>query len=251
MGSPVRYELLGPLRVVDNENSASLSAKKIEVVLVTLLIKAGQVVSTDQLIAEIWLDDPPRRAIAALYVYISQLRKFLARPDQRASPILTKPPGYLLRLGTDETDLQIFERLLNESRNHIRERQLDQALATLQRANALWRGPALSGVPHGPIIDGLAMWLEHAHLESVEMEVATRLELGQHSTIIADLYTLTTHHPLREIFHQQLMLALYRSGRRAEALQAYHSARRILNDELGLEPCRELKKLQQTVLGNE
>jgi DNA-binding SARP family transcriptional activator len=244
----VRYEILGPLRVSDGNDSASISARKIEILLAVLLIRSDQVVATSQLITEVWGESAPRRATAALHVYISQLRKFLRRPSRRGSPIVTRPPGYLLRLGPDELDLHLFNQLVHQGRARAMAQRHMEASACLEAALSLWRGPALDDLRDGPIINGFATWLEEERLECIEMLVDSDLALGRHRQLVGRLYALIAEHPLREALYRQLMLALYRSERRADALKVYQTARETLKDELGLEPSRALRRLQQAIL---
>jgi DNA-binding SARP family transcriptional activator len=244
----VRYEILGPLRVVDEKCSSFLSARKIEVLLAVLLIRADQVVPLGQLFSEIWDDNAPRRATAGVHVYVSQLRKFLSRPDRADSPIVTRPSGYQLQLGSDELDLHSFIRLAKLGREHARNARNDHAAACFEQALALWKGPALGDLPRGPIIDGFVAWLMEERLDCVELMVESHMSLGRHREQIGRLYSLTVEHPLREPFYRQLMLALYRSERQADALKVYQSARRTLNRELGLEPCRPLQNLHRAIL---
>jgi SARP family transcriptional regulator, regulator of embCAB operon len=244
----VRYEILGPLRVVEENGSSFISARKIEVLLAVLLIRADQVVTSDQLMVEIWGDRLPRRATAGLQVYISQLRKFLCRPDRMGSPIVTRPPGYLLSIGSDEFDLSLFQQLAAEGRTNARAARHQEASACFEQALALWRGPVLDEMRIGPIVEGFVTWLEEMRMECIDMLVDSQLELGRHRELVGSLYALSVEYPLRETFYRQLMLALYRSERKADALKVYQSARKMLNDELGLEPCRMLKDLQQAIL---
>ncbi len=248
MGGSVRYEILGPLRVVDEEGNSFISARKIEVLLALLLIRADQVVPTDQLITEIWGEWAPRRANAGLHVNISQLRKFLHRPGRPGSPIETRPPGYLLRLGSDDLDLHAFQKLASTGRTFFRQGHHAQAAACFEQALGLWRGPVLADHSVGPLIEGFTTWLAEMRVECTEMLVDTQLELGRHREVIGRLYSLTAEYPLREAFYRQLMLALYRSERQGDALKVYQSARKTLNEELGLEPCRVLTRLQQAIL---
>jgi SARP family transcriptional regulator, regulator of embCAB operon len=244
----MRYEILGPVRVVDENGSSFIRARKIELLLAVLLIRADQVVTTDQLMNEIWGEQLPRRATAGLQVYISQLRKFLCRPDRSGSPIVTRPPGYALRIGSDELDLDALQRLVAEGRASAKAECHQKAADCFERALGLWRGPILDGLRTGPIVEGFVTWLEEMRMECIEMLVGSQLQLGLHRETIARLYALTAEHPLRETFYKQLMLALYRSERQADALSVYQSARKALNEELGLEPCRMLKDLQQAIL---
>ncbi|RVX38773.1 DNA-binding SARP family transcriptional activator [Nonomuraea polychroma] len=244
----MRYEILGPLRVVDEGRQTFISARKIEIVLTTLLIRSGQIVTPDQLMEEIWGYNPPRRATAGLHVYISQVRKFLHRPWQTENPIVTRPPGYLLRQGADEVDYQLFLELIEQGRTLMRQRRPEEASALLERAIGLWRGPALGDPRGGPILEGFATRMMESRLECLEMLADAQLEMGRHRELVGRLYSLVAEHPLCEAFYRQLMLALYRSERQADALEVYQTARRTLNEELGLEPCQALRDLQAAIL---
>jgi DNA-binding SARP family transcriptional activator len=244
----VRYEILGPLRVTDENGSRSIGAPKIEALLAVLLIRVDQVVALDQLISEIWGDRAPRRATAGLHVYVSQLRKFLHRPGRADSPIVTRFPGYLLRRGVDELDSHMFLRLVDEGRAHAREQRHALAADRFTEALGLWRGPTLNDLRHGPITEGFVTWLTETRLECVELQMDSQLQLGRHREIVGRLYSLIAEEPMREAFYRQLMLALYRSERQADALTVYQTARRTLNDELGLEPGRALQDIQRGIL---
>lgn len=246
----MRYEILGPLRVADGNVHSFISARKIETVLALLLIRSDQVVLPEQLIAELWGGRPPRRAAAGLHVYISQLRKFLHRPSRPDSPVITKPSGYLLRPGSDELDFQLFLRWVDDGRVHFRDRRWEEAIFCLEKGLELWRGQVLGDI-RGPIIDGFVAWLTEVRMECLEMLVEAQLQMGRHRELVGRLYSLTAENPLREAFYRQLMLALYRSERQADALKAYQTARRTLIAELGLEPCRALRELQQAILADD
>ncbi len=244
----MKYEILGPLRVIEGDRASFIGAPKTEQLLAILLIRADQVVTIDQLIAELWGDHAPRRAMAGLYVYVSQLRKFLASAGKAESPILTRPSGYLLRLGPDQLDFCLFQDLVNLGREQAREGRHDRAVASFEHGLSLWRGPLLSSLSNGPIGYGFVAWLTEARLECTEMLIDAQLQLGRHRELVGRLYSLTAENPLREIFYRQLMLALYRSDRQADALAVYHRARQTLHHELGLEPCRALQELQRGIL---
>lgn len=245
----MRYELLGPLRVVGEEGeNATIGAQKIETLLAVLLIRADQVVSTEQLMIEIWGDQAPRRATAGIHVYVSQLRKFLVRCGAANGPLMTRPPGYLLRTGDDALDYQDCLRLVGWGRDHAREHRYEEAGACFESALKMWRGPVLGDLSYGPIVEGFVAWLSEARLECVEMLNDAQLHLGRHRELVGRLYSLTAEHPLREAFSRQLMLALYRSERQADALEVYRSVRQTINEELGLEPCRALQELQHGIL---
>jgi DNA-binding SARP family transcriptional activator len=248
LGVGMRYEILGPLRVVDGETTITVRARKMEILLATLLIRSGQVVSLDQLVTEIWSHHPPKQATTALYVYVSQLRKLLRRPDRAGSPIITRAPGYVLCPRADDLDLEICQALVNRGRDAYRHQRHLEAAAAFGEALSLWRGPALSELGDGPIVTGFVSWLEEIRLECAEKMAESQLALGRHQELISFLYTQVAEHPLHEAFYRQLMQALYRSERRADALGTYALARRTLQEELGLEPGRALRELQQSIL---
>jgi DNA-binding SARP family transcriptional activator len=236
------------LRVVDGNECSTISARKIETVLAVLLIRCDQVVTLDRLIDEVWDHAPPRRAMAGLHVYISQVRKFLSRPGRADNPVVTQAPGYLLRRGDDEIDFHLFRAAVDRGRALRWDRRYEEAAACLEAALGLWRGPVLGDLRSGPIIEGFVTWLTEARHESQELLIDTSLRLGRHREVIGRLYSLAAENPLRETYYRQLMLALYRSDRRADALRVYRSARTMLKEELGLEPCQALRDLQQAIL---
>ncbi|WP_322767898.1 AfsR/SARP family transcriptional regulator [Frankia sp. Cr1] len=247
----MRYEILGPLRVVGGGGISFISAPKIEILLAALVIRADHVVGTDQLIDEIWGDRAPRRATAGLHVYISELRKFLSRLDHPNNRIVTRQPGYLLNLGSDDMDVQLFLDRVAVGRKQARERCHEEASDRFESALALWRGPALGGLGAGSMIEAFVSSVSESRMECTELLVDSQLQLGRHREVVGRLFSLVTEFPLRETFYRQLMLALYRSERRADALKVYESARRTLHDELGLEPCRALQDIQRAILAGD
>ena len=244
----MRYQILGPLRVSDDDGVSFISARKIEVLLTVLLVRSGQIVSIEQMMSELWNGRPPRRGLASLHVYISKLRKFLDRPGNGGSAIITRPPGYQMDLGGDEIDFHDFLRLVDDGRARMRQGDDLTAADHLENALALWRGPILDHVHRGPIVEGFVQWLTEVQAECTEMLMEALINLGRHREVIGRLHSLVAAHPLREVFYQQLMLALYRCDRKAEALGVYRTARQTLHDELGLEPCHALQELHQAIL---
>ncbi|MFH9070594.1 AfsR/SARP family transcriptional regulator [Streptomyces alboflavus] len=244
----MRYEILRPLRVIDGERTKTIQAQKVETLLTALIIRSDQVVSTEQLFSEIWGDEPPRSATASLYVYVSQVRKLLRRPDTEVSPVLTRPPGYMLTLGSDGLDLHDFTRLMKKGRDHLRSSGHEAAMHSFEEALALCQGPLLADTARGSILRGFWTWLNEARLECMEGLMDARMALGHHRELVSDLYLLSTEHPLREAFHRQLMLALHRSESRGDALLVYQRARRTLREELGIEPGPALQDIQRAIL---
>src|SRR5712691_1014466 len=239
----MEYRVLGPLEVRDGERSLPLAGAKQRALLALLLVKANHVVSRDRLIDELWGEQPPETAVQSLQVYVSRLRKLLP-PDA----LLTRPPGYLLEVVPDELDLQRFERLLAEGREALAADDAERAARVLHDSLALWRGPALAEFVFEPFAQSEIGRLEDLRLAAVEERIEADLALGRHADLIGELEALVAENPYRERLRGHLMLALYRSGRQAEALEAYQHARRALVDELGIEPSEELQQLERAIL---
>jgi len=204
-----------------------------------LLLHANEPLSSDRLIDEVWGPDPPKTADASLQNYVSRLRKAIG-PEL----IVSQPPGYALRVDPEYFDLARFERLVAEARGA----QLPERAEKLRAALALWRGRALEDLAFESFIRDEAGRLEEARLAALEERIDADLALGAANELALELEALVEEHPLRERFRGQLMLALYRAGRQADALEAYREARRVLKDELGLEPSEELRALHQKIL---
>ncbi|MEV5985180.1 AfsR/SARP family transcriptional regulator [Streptomyces sp. NPDC052051] len=245
----MRYEMLGSLHVVDDAMGESVAmGRKAETLLAVLLVRAGQVVSTDELISELWNGAAPRRATAALHVYVSQIRKGLPRKENGDSPVVTRQGGYLLRTERGEVDADEFLALVDRARTSYREGRHEGVVDACAKALELWRGPALGELIEGPVLFAHAAWLEETRLECLELMMEASLALGRHRQVVGHLQSLVVKYPLRETFYQLLMTALYRCDRQAEALQVYRLASRHLNEEIGIEPCRALKELHEAIL---
>ena len=228
----MEFRILGPLEVVDGGQSLRLGGARQRALLALLLTQPNEVVSTDRLIDELWGAQPPKAALNTVQYYISQLRKLLG-----VGRIETCPPGYRIRVKPDELDLQRFERLVN-----------DGGEEALQEALSLWRGAALADLAYESFAQGEAMRLDELRLVAFERRVDAGLERGKHDELVPELEQLIVAHPLRERPRGQLMLALYRSGRQAEALGVYQDARRMLVDELGIDPSPALQELERAML---
>jgi predicted ATPase/DNA-binding SARP family transcriptional activator len=226
------FRILGPLEVVSDGETLDLGGQKQRALLAVLLVNANRVVDRDRLINALWEEEAPDTVQKALQVYVSQLRKILGRDR-----VVTQAPGYLLRVEADELDLERFRTFAEEGR-------LDEALA-------LWRGPALSEFAYQRFAQTEIARLEELHLTCLENRIERDLARGQHAALVGELESLVKAHPLRERLRSQLMLALYRSGRQAEALEAYQQARTALVDELGIEPGRPLRDLHQAILNQD
>ena len=233
------FRLLGPLEVVGDDGPLPLGGTKQRSLLAMLLLHANQVVSTDRLIDALWGASPPLRCGKSIQVYVSRLRKVLA--DDR---LVTHAPGYVLYVDPTELDLARFEQLVAEARRAPPE----SASSKLREALELWRGPPLSDLAYEQFAQAEIARLEEMRLGALEQRLEADLALGRHAELVAELETLVARHPLRERCRYQLMLALYRSERQADALQAYRQARQELLDELGLEPSESLRQLEAAIL---
>jgi DNA-binding SARP family transcriptional activator/tetratricopeptide (TPR) repeat protein len=235
----LEFRILGPLEVRDGGRRLGVDRPRDRALLAALLLRAGEVVSIDRLVDDLWGEQPPRTARAALHNGISALRRLLG-PDV----LLTRPPGYVLAVPREQIDVRRFERLLEQASAAAPADRADR----LREALALWRGPALDDVSFEAFAQAEIARLEELRAAAREELVEAELARGRHAAVVPELEALVTEHPFRERPRAQLMIALYRSGRQAEALEAYQSARRFLDEELGLEPGPTLQKLQQAVL---
>jgi DNA-binding SARP family transcriptional activator/streptogramin lyase len=238
----ISYLILGPLEVREGETAVALSGGQQRKLLAILLLRAGEAVSSDRLIDELWHGEPPETAAKALQGYVSSLRKQLG-PDR----IETVGSGYRLSVAAADIDSRRFEELLAEARPLERA----PAAAKLREALGLWRGPALADFAYEDFAQHEIERLEELHLGGIERRIDLELALGHHDDLVPELEALVRAHPLRERLRGFLMVALYRSGRQAEALDAYQDARRVLRDELGLEPSEELQALQRAILDHD
>src|SRR3954454_4052143 len=246
-GLALSVGLLGPLDVRRDGATLSVGGTKQRSVLAVLALDAGRVVSCDRLISSLWGDDPPPSALNAIQVYASNLRKVLGDVD--GQPLLRwRRPGYLLDIGSRQVDLAQFETLTSEAMTRRQSGHVVDAGRLLADALALWRGPALSDVADEPFAGPVVTRLEALRLNAFETWCEVELELGRHTTVIGPLQSLVTEHPLREHLRALLMLALYRSGRQADALECYRDARAVLATELGLDPGTALRDLERAVL---
>ena len=242
------FRLLGPLEVGDDGRVLELGGRKRRALLALLLLHANEVVSSDRLIEEIWGEEPPQAAATALHGHVSRLRKLLAGQGSSKQLLVTRPPGYMLQLEPEQLDLARFERLRDEGRAARSKGDLEAASTALQAALSLWRGPALGDLAYERFAQTEVNRLEELRSATIEERIDADLALGRHGDLISELERLVSEHPFREGFRAQLMLALYRSGRQAEALQAYQQARAALVGELGIEPGQPLRELQQAIL---
>lgn len=247
----MEFRILGPLEVVSGERRLDLGGARQRALLALLLIEANRVVSTDRLVDELWPAPPPARAPAILQDHIYHLRRSLEpgrAPGAPATVVVTQAPGYVLRVEPHQLDARRFEALAEEGRAALASGRADQASQRFDEALSLWRGPALAGVAHEPFAAAEAARLDELRLAVIEQAIDAALALGRHGAVVAELENLVSAHPLRERFRAQLMVALYRAGRQAEALRAYQAGRAMLGEELGIEPSRGLQELERAIL---
>jgi DNA-binding SARP family transcriptional activator len=228
--SLVEVKLLGPLEVAVDGRAIELRRKKQRALLALLALRAGEVVSTDRLVEELWGETPPKTAVGSLQNLVSELRK-LVGPDL----LVTRPPGYVLEVDRRVVDAHRFEEAVREGKD-------------LRGALGLWRGPALADLAFEPFARTEIARLEELRATAREQLFEAELEDGRHPQLVAELEAFVAEHPLRERPRGQLMLALYRSGRQADALEAYRQARETLVEELGIDPSSELQQLEQAIL---
>jgi DNA-binding SARP family transcriptional activator/streptogramin lyase len=239
----MEFRILGPLEVTDGDRAIAFAASKQRALLGVLLLHPGQVVSSERLIDELWGERPPATAAKVLQTYIFQLRRALG-----ADLIATRPPGYLLAIHEESLDAGRFRHLAARAGRLVAMGQPEPAAAVYREALALWRGPPLADVAFESFARNEVERLSEERLVALTARIDCELALGQHQSLVAELETLVGEFPLRERIRAQLMLALYRSSRQADALAAYQDARRTLVDELGLEPSRELQDLERAIL---
>ncbi|MFF0043834.1 BTAD domain-containing putative transcriptional regulator [Streptomyces mirabilis] len=240
------FRVLGPLEVSGELGAVYVAPGRQEIVLGALVLELNRVVETTFLVDVIWAHDPPKTARTQVQICVSRLRKALSGGGVDAT-IETRARGYVLRAPEDATDVGTFRRLVTEAHALARDGLKASAVDTLRPAIGLWRGRCLAGVP-SEVLAGTAAQLDESRLEAVETCMRLELELGRHEHLVGELQQLVANHPLRERLRGHLMVALYRSGRQAEALDAYHQGRAMLTEELGLDPGRELRDLAQAIL---
>jgi DNA-binding SARP family transcriptional activator len=238
----LELRLLGPVEALADGRAVRLSPRP-RAVLAVLALHAGQVVPAARLIDAVWADRPPETAANVLQGYVSQLRKGLGRDT-----VETRDPGYVLRVERDVIDLQRFERLATEGARALDDGRAEEAAASLGAGLALWRGEALADVADGDVLRPAAMRLDELRLVALERRIEAELACGRHREVVGELESLTSANPLRERPQELLMLALYRCGRQAEALDSYRATRSRLVEQLGLEPGAALRALEQAIL---
>jgi len=238
-----QFRILGAVEVLVDGTPAALGAPKQRAVLAMLLVNRRRVVSADALVDGLWGESPPASAVQSLQVYIHGLRRAVG-----AERIETAGRGYRAAVSEDELDLDRFERGLERGRAALEAGRAEDATDELRQAMALWRGSALADLPEESRRAAEADRLDELRLTALELRYDAELASGRHDAVVAELEALTAEHPYHERFLEQRVLALYRCGRQADALEVYREARRTLSEDLGLEPSRALQELERAVL---
>lgn len=242
----LEFRILGPLQVLDDDRSLELGGARQRGVLAILVLHRGETVSVDRIVDLLWGEQPPATAVKTVQVYVSHLRKALVD-----DVLVSSRGGYALAVDADRIDAFRFERLVDDGRAALSAGDPEHAAELLRAGLELWRGPPLADLAYEGFAQDAAARLEGRRLEALEVRVEADLRLGRHAELAAELEGLVREHPLRERLRAQHMLALYRSGRQADALESFREARRSLIEELGLEPGRDLRQLEQAVLAQD
>jgi DNA-binding SARP family transcriptional activator len=243
----IEFRVLGPLQVVDEARVLPLGGLKQRAVLALLLLERNRVVPRDRLVNALWGDSPPASAANSVQVYISKLRRLLDGAEGE-SVLVTAPPGYRLHVPAGALDADEFEQLVNDAKTALSAASFAEAETLIAGALSLWRGPALADLASEHFARAEIARLEGLRLEALEARFEAMLSLGREREAVGELHALVALHPLDERLRAQLMVALYRSGRHSEALETYRAFRQLLDDELGLEPNPELRRLEQAIL---
>lgn len=242
----VRFRLLGPFDVTVQDEPAQVRGPRQRIMLATLLLEHGRVVPAERIVTAMWDEHPPPTAQAQIYIAVSKLRRLLDTIGL-TDTLVTHDRGYSLQVPEELVDAHVFRQLVGQGRDAARRGETAAAVTALRQGLALWRGDAVSDVP-SRLVRSAALYLDEEKLAATEECLALELELGHHHEVVAELRQLVTAHPLREKGYAQLMLALYRDGRQAEALEVFRDARRVLVEEHGLDPGEELRDMERAIL---
>jgi DNA-binding SARP family transcriptional activator len=246
----MRFRVLGPLWVANEDREVTPTAPKVRQVLAFLLVRAGRLVQVPELIDELWGDEPPNSAMTTLQTYIYKLRKDVLENCSTAC-LHTRASGYQLDVPAECGDLLPFERLAQEGRDALEAGDPATAAERLSAALDLWRGPALADVAVGDVLSAHVTRLEEERLQVLDQRLTADLQLGRHMQLVSELKMLVSEHPLNERFHAHLMTALHRWGRRHEGLDVYQGLRRRLVDELGMEPSASVQRIHVSLLNSD
>ncbi|GGN47317.1 SARP family transcriptional regulator [Streptomyces fuscichromogenes] len=240
------FQVLGELKVFGDQGVVPITAGRQQVVLAALLLESGRLQNWDHLIRLMWAEDPPETARTQVQICVSRMRRTLAAADVEAV-IETRPAGYVLKIDDARLDLSVFRRGVAEAAVLGSAGRTAEAAALLRETVGLWQGPCLNGIP-SEALALVAQHIDEERLVATESFIELELALGYHHQLTAEIARLVGENPLRERFRGQLMLALHRSGRQAEALESYRQGRALLMDELALQPGEDLRRLEQAIL---
>lgn len=255
MKYPVCARVLGPLTLALNSRNATPTAQKQRQLLALLLVRHSTIVPVSTLIEELWNTEPPRSAVTVVQTYVLGIRKKMAEQlgiDQTEIAdrfLLTRNKGYSFEVGDCVFDLRDYRSMSDAARCAAKAGDDHRAVDLFHAAEALWGGPALVDVEAGVPLAAEIAHLEHLHLADIELRIEAELRLGRHREVCADLARLTIQHPLHERIQAYYMFALCRAGRRAVALESFQRFRRLMNEELGLDPCQKVLRLHRDILG--
>jgi len=233
------------------------SAPKPRQVLALMLLNANSTLPTSEFVRELWDDKPPASAMTTLQTYVMQLRSGLSvalgvsRAQVARDVLVTTPVGYVFRLAHGELDLNVYQRYAVAGQRALAAGEYPEAIRMLSNAVGLWQGPPLVDVRPGHVLQMEIRKLEESRLHTAEQLIDARMRVGHHGQILSELTGLTAQHPMHESFHAKLMLALYRAGRRSQALEVFRRLRNVLVDELGLEPCPQVQVLHRAILASD
>ncbi|MDQ3964516.1 MAG: ABC transporter substrate-binding protein [Actinomycetota bacterium] len=244
----IKFRILGSLEAVRDDKPIRLGGRKQRTLLAYLVLHANEVVTNSQLVDALWGDDPPNTATQTIHVYVSQVRKTLDNGDGSDAPLATEGAGYVLRIAPADIDLAGFQAAVKEGKAAAEKGAVEEAVALLRIAMGMWRGPALGDLAGEAALQAEATRLDEMRRGVMEELVDMELVQGRHAELIGELRALAADDPLRERFRAQLMLALYRQGRQAQALEVYDETRRLLAAELGIDPGRDLQTLHGQIL---
>lgn len=247
----LEFKILGPLEVLDDGVVCTPTPPKVRCTLALLLLRANQVVPLGALIEELWGEHPPVSAVTTAQTYIYQLRKGFAGRVSDGGPgdwLVTRAPGYLMRVSPQQIDAYMFEALFERGRQFLARGDAEEASRVLREALAMWSRPILANVAQGPLLEAHVVHLTELRSRALELRIQADAALGRYRELIGELRGLIIAEPLNEWMYAQLIVALSRCGRRSEALQCYQELRLVLNEQLGLDPQPELQRLQRAVL---
>jgi YVTN family beta-propeller protein len=244
----MEYRILGEVEVRDGDRLLTLHGRRERALLAYLVLHANEIVPTERLIGELWGESPPATVAAALHVYISRLRKVLG---ENGSAIVTRSPGYVLEVDPEQVDARRFERLVDAGRRALSEGDPRRSAQLLRDALGLWHGTPLADVIEPEWAASEIRRLRELRVAALEDRIEADLQLGRHAQLVSELEGLVPRHPLRERLRAQLMVALYRCGRQGDALQVYADTRRVLAEELGIDPSGSLRRLEQGILAQD